>query len=137
MGFNPFSPFNGPFNGEKYFSINTFISSSEIQKNGLLNGAKDGLKSVTCKQTLKEPPKIAMLTQWNIRRSSQTCFNIKWRTRNFIFLLSVAVEYPKFCPSVPQLNQKLKKSSSEEFRLVFFFLWTPSSIRVTASFVYP
>ena len=53
MSFNPFTPFNGPFNGEKYFSVNTFISCSEIQKSGPLNGAKDGLKSVTCKQTLK------------------------------------------------------------------------------------
>ena len=40
MGFNPISLFNGPFNGQ--------------QKHGLLNGVKDRLKSVTCKQTLNK-----------------------------------------------------------------------------------
>ena len=38
MGFNPISPSNGLFNGQ--------------QINSLLNGAKDGLKYVTCEQTL-------------------------------------------------------------------------------------
>ena len=38
IGLNPISPFNGPFNGQ--------------QKNGPLIGANDGLKSVTCEQTL-------------------------------------------------------------------------------------
>ena len=39
MGFNPISPFNGPFNRQQ-------------KKTRPLNGAKDGLKSVTCEQTL-------------------------------------------------------------------------------------
>ena len=37
LGFNQISPFNSLFNGQ--------------QTNGLLHGAKDGLKSVTCGQT--------------------------------------------------------------------------------------
>ena len=40
MGFSIISPFNGPFNGQ--------------QKHGLLNRAKDELKSVTCEQTLNK-----------------------------------------------------------------------------------
>ena len=38
MGFSPISPFKSLLNGQ--------------QKTSLLNGAKDGLKSVTCQQTL-------------------------------------------------------------------------------------
>ena len=41
MGFNPISPFSGPFNGQ--------------QKNGLLNEAKDELKLVECEQTFIWP----------------------------------------------------------------------------------
>ena len=40
MGFSIISPFNGPFNGQ--------------QKHGLLNRAKDGLKSVSCEQILNK-----------------------------------------------------------------------------------
>ena len=39
MGFNPISLFTGLFNGQQ-------------KKNGLSNGAKDRLKSVTCEHTL-------------------------------------------------------------------------------------
>ena len=41
MSFNPISPSNSPFNGQQ-----------KKRRYSPLNGAKDGLKSVTCEQTL-------------------------------------------------------------------------------------
>ena len=53
LGFNPIGPFNSLFNGQ--------------QRNLLLNGAKDGLKSVTCGQAFNVRV-IAVLPQINLRQ---------------------------------------------------------------------